>query len=270
MLKDSLGDRMKEYENVERRYFMRRQPLIIRLDGVHFHSYTKGFPRPFYVPFRKAMEHTMLDLCKNVMGCKLGYTQSDEITLLLTDDDNLNTDAWFGKNIQKIVSVAASMATYFFNKHVREQLDVMWEEDDLDPLRYAYENKIACFDARAFLLPKEEVLNVFEWRQQDCTRNAIEMTGQSYFSHKELLGKSCNDIQEMLFQRLGINFNNYPVWFKRGVCARKVDTPVTTSWDEVVIRPKWTLDYNIPIFHKDPAYVEGWLNNYSILEQKEN
>lgn len=264
MNKDSLGDRMKEYENVERRYFMRRQPLIIRLDGVHFHSYTKGFERPYYEPFRRAMEYTMLDLCENIMGCKLGYTQSDEITLLLTDDDDIGTQPWFGKNLQKIVSVAASMATYYFNKNVKEILELGpgAERWNMQPLQYAYDNKVACFDARAFLLPKEEVLNVFEWRQQDCTRNAIESAGQTYFSHGQLMNKSCNEIQEMLFQEKGINFNDYPDWYKRGTCAIKVPKSVPTPEGEYVTRMKWTLDYNIPIFHKEPAYIEGSVYHY--------
>ena len=259
MLNDSLGDRMKEYENVERRYLMRRQPLIIRLDGVHFHSYTKGFERPYYRPFRLAMERTMLNLCENIMGCKLGYTQSDEITLLLMDDDTLDTQPWFGKNIQKMVSVAASMATYYFNKNVREIIEegstVYY---DIEPLYQAYKNKVACFDARAFLLPKEEVLNVFEWRQQDCTRNAIQSAGQAYFSHKQLNGKSCNEIQEMLFQEKEINFNDYPSWFKRGVCARKTPTVVISDKVGPVTRMKWELDYLIPIFHKCPSYIENF------------
>ena len=114
---------MKDYENIERRYLTRRAPLIIRLDGVAFHSYTKGFERPFYRPFRAAMEQTMLLLCEGIMGCKLGYTQSDEISLLLTDDDTIETQPWFGKNLQKIVSVSASMATYYFNRVVKNFLD---------------------------------------------------------------------------------------------------------------------------------------------------
>lgn len=264
MNKDSLGDRMKEYENVERRYFMRRQPLIIRLDGVHFHSYTKGFERPYYEPFRRAMEYTMLDLCENIAGCKLGYTQSDEITLLLTDDDDIGTQPWFGKNLQKIVSVSASMATYYFNKNVREIIELGPGADNfsMEPLRNAFENRVACFDARAFLLPKEEVVNVFEWREQDCTRNAIEAAGQTYFSHNQLHGKSCDEVQEMLFQEKGINFNDYPVWYKRGVCAIRVPKQIETPEGEYITRMKWMLDYDIPIFHKEPAYIERLVYHY--------
>lgn len=257
MNRDSLGDRMKQYENIERRYLTRRAPLIIRIDGVHFHSYTKGFDRPYYEPFRRAMECTMLDLCKNIMGCKLGYTQSDEITLLLTDDDTIETQAWFGKNLQKIVSVCASMATYFFNKNV--ELICRATAENLAPLRNAFENRMACFDARAFVLPREEVLNIFEWREQDCLRNAVESAGQTYFSHGQLMGKTCKEIKEMLANFRGINFDAYPAWYRRGVCARKMAQEVPTPEGEYVIRMKWALDYDIPIFHEVPQYIERWL-----------
>lgn len=248
MDKTSLGDRMKEYENVERRYLTRREPLIIRIDGVHFHSFTQGFERPFYLPFRECMWKTALSIAANIMGCKLGYTQSDEITLLLTDDDTQETQAWFGKNLQKIVSVSAGLATYFFNHIAR----VDYPDDE--PLHKAAVSKVATFDARAFLMPKEEVLNCFEWRQQDCTRNAIEAAGQSEFSHGQLHGKSCNQIQEMLFADRNINFNDYPTWYRRGVCIVKKPTVIETPAGEI-IRPKWTVDREIPIFHKEPEYI---------------
>ena len=263
MDKTSLGDRMKGYENIERRYLPRRAPVIIRVDGKSFHTYTKGFERPFYRPFREAMERTALDIANEISGCKLAYTQSDEITLLLTDDDALETQPWFGKNLQKIVSLSAAMATYFFNKNVENIMaeyivDHGQEEGSLAyiaKLCKAHE-KMAVFDSRAFCVPREEVLNVFEWRQQDCTRNAIESAGQTYFSHNQLFGKSCNEIQEMLFQEKGINFNDYPVWFKRGVCAIKKPTIIKAPDGKEITRNKFCLDYNIPIFHKDHDYIE--------------
>lgn len=258
-MSDCLGDRMKAYENVERRYFMRRQPLIVRLDGVHFHSYTKGFPKPYYSTFRRIMEWTMKDLCKEIEGCKLGYTQSDEITLLLTDDDTIKTQAWYGKNLQKIVSVSASLATYYFNKHVdRVTTSLVYFAWDIESLVKA-KDRVACFDSRAFCVPREEVLNVFEWRQQDCTRNAIEAAGQAYFSHKELSGKSCNEIQEMLYQKKGINFNDYPTWYKRGVCCIKRPTAVDDRKGGCLVRNKWDIDHDTPIFHQKPEYINKLL-----------
>ena len=252
MDKTSLGDRMKAYENIERRYLTRREPLIIRLDGVHFHSFTKGFEKPYYLAFRQAMWDTAESLCGQIMGAKIAYTQSDEITILITDDDTLDTQAWFGKNLQKVVSVASSMATYWFNKFA---VDAEARYEGGEALAAAAENKIATFDARAFILPREEVMNCFEWRQQDCTRNAIESLGQANFSHKQLFGKSCNEIQEMLFSEKGINFNDCPAWYKRGVCIVKTPKPIETKDGTTATRMKWTIDLDIPIFHQDPEYI---------------
>lgn len=255
MDKTSLGDRMKAYENIERRYLTRRAPLIIRLDGVHFHSFTKGFDRPFDEVFLTCMRKTMLHLCENIMGTKLGYTQSDEITILVTDDDTLETEAWFGKNLQKIVSVSAAMATKFFNEEVATCVK---NGTASDGLTNAYiHNRLAIFDARAFTIPREEVLNVFEWRQQDCTRNSIQSVGQTYFSHKELEHKSCDDIQNMLFTEKGISWNDYPIALKYGVCARKQPKIVFYALGEYVERMKWELDFEIPIFHEHPEYINN-------------
>lgn len=234
--KDSLGDRMKEfYENRSKLYLPRRVPVIIRLDGKAFHTFTKGFKRPYDEILHNTMNATMRHLCENIQGCKLGYTQSDEITLLLTDYDTITTDAWFGYGMQKVCSVAASMATLAFNKYLKELTDNYlrsdewvnhyWEEDIKE---YAYTlkkaiEKGAIFDARCFSIPKEEVTNCFLWRFLDCERNSIQMLGQTYFSHKQLHGLSCNQIQEKLFQEHGINWAKYPEEFKNGVCAKRTD-----------------------------------------------
>lgn len=259
MDKTSLGNRMKSYENIERRYLPKRAPVIIRADGKSFHTYTHGFEKPFDESFLWCMRMTMLDLCKNIMGCKLGYHQSDEITLLLTDDDTIETEPWFGKNLQKMVSISAAMATFFFNKNV----DACCTQGLETPkgqifaskgLHEAWHNKrMAIFDSRAFAIPREEVLNAFEFRQQDCTRNSIQSVGQTYFSHKELDHKSCNDIQNMLFTQKGINWNEYPLGLKRGVCAKQ--DPILISGSENAYRMKWTLHENIPIFHEHPEYI---------------
>lgn len=261
MTKDSLGDRMKAYENIERRYLPRRMALIVRLDGVHFHTYTRGFERPYDESFLNCMRQTACDVCKNIEGAKLAYTQSDEISILITDDDELETQPWFGKNLQKIVSVAASMATYFFNKHV--SLACGYKEGQWQAstgLTDAWEQeRMAVFDGRAFVLPDEEVMNYFEWRQQDATRNSIQSTGQAYFSHKQLDRKTCNDIQDMLMNVYGINWNDMPTAFKRGVCAKKVPCEVPTPEGEFVKRLKWRIDTEIPIFHKDPEYINQYV-----------
>ena len=112
MKKDGLGDRMKSnYENRSKTSLLRRTPVIIRLDGKAFHTFTRGLQKPYDTILMKAIQETMLYLCENIQGCKIGYTQSDEITLLITDYDTLTTDAWFDYEVQKLCSVSASMAT---------------------------------------------------------------------------------------------------------------------------------------------------------------
>lgn len=263
--KDSLGDRMKEnYENRAKTYLVRRMPVIIRLDGKAFHSFTKGFKRPYDEIFHNTMNSTLQCLCENIQGCKFGYTQSDEITLVLTDYDTLTTDGWFDYAVQKMCSVSASMATLAFNRWLWA-LVAEYENDYMEAWIYSQEeekyinnnedekyinnlvdavNKGAMFDARCFNIPEEEVCNCLIWRQQDATRNAIQMLGQCNFSHKELQGKSCNDIQDMLMTQKGINFNDMPIEFKRGVCCRKNE------------EGKWVIDKEPPIFTQDRGYVE--------------
>ena len=282
--KDSLGDRMKGYENISRIYLTRRTPVIIRIDGKAFHSFTRGFAKPFDDILIKSMQDTSKYLCENIMGCKLAYTQSDEISLLLVDYEKLGTQAWFDNNLQKMVSVAASMATMTFNKFfMREVLEEEFEwkagftpqsvmiqerhQKYIDNLKTAI-NKGAMFDARAFILPKEEVNNYFIWRQQDATRNSIQMVAQNNFSHKELQGKSCNVLQDMLHEQKGINWNDYPTVYKRGSCIIKVYDGIT-QYDEVgnicgyTERTKWIVDKEIPIFTQDRDYI----NKYVMLEE---
>ena len=259
--KDSLGDRMKEnYENRSKTYLVRRMPVIIRLDGKAFHTFTKGLKKPYDEIFHNTMNATMKYLCENIQGCKLGYTQSDEITLLLTDYDTLTTAAWFDYSVQKMCSVSASMATMAFNKflmHEIKRYDFEWKSGFTPQsvnIQNAHKEYIdtlmkkagtgAMFDARCFNIPKEEVTNCFIWRQQDATRNAIQMLGQCNFSHKELQNKSCNDIQDMLMTQKGINFNDMPTEFKRGVCCVKDGG--------------WVIDKEIPIFTQDRDYVEKY------------
>ena len=274
--RDSLGDRMKEnYENRAKTYLVRRMPVIIRLDGRAFHTFTKGMKKPYDEIFHNTMNATMKYLCENIQGCKLGYTQSDEITLLLTDYDTLDTDAWFDNNVQKICSVSASMATMAFNKFLRKYADEyyksIWDDivEDWNGDNKYYEilynatEKGAMFDSRCFNISESEVTNCFIWRQQDCTRNAIQTLGQCNFSHKELQGKSCNDIQDMLMLQKGINFNDMPTEFKRGVCCIKEEyypDPMpgyeNCEIDAASVRTRWVLDKEIPIFTQDRNYVE--------------
>ena len=266
--KDSLGDRMKQYEYVTRNYLTRKLPVIIRLDGKAFHSFTRGFKKPFDEIFVKSMQDTMKYLCENIQGCVLGYCQSDEITLVLVDYQSREASAWFDNNIQKMVSVSASMATLAFNKFFAENAwifrnNIRYDEDDyLDKVEYnqwaIYSkaiNKGAMFDSRVFTLPKEEVVNCLIWRQQDATRNSIQAVGQANFSDKELHGKKCNDIQDMLMLERGINWNDFPTHLKRGSCCIKKPFKINEGTDQETIRNKWVVDTEIPIFTQNKNYV---------------
>lgn len=264
---DELGKRMKEfYEAVPKTRLVRRTPVAIRIDGKAFHTFTRGFEKPFDEVLGRAMRETMKYLCENIQGCVLGYTQSDEITLILIDYKKLTSSAWFDYEVQKMCSIAASMATMAFNKYFAEEVKKFIASKDpvfisseeiklVDVYERAFE-KGAMFDARVFNIPKEEVANLIYWRQLDATRNSIQMVGQANFSHSELQNKSCNVIQEMLFQERDINWNDFPTHLKRGSCCVKSDVSVTFATEHedgpvttgAVERPHWEIDLEIPIF----------------------
>ena len=194
-----LAVRMKGYENVQRNYLTGRMPVLIRVDGKSFHTFTRGMERPFDHVLINAMWETAKYLCANIMGAKIAYVQSDEITVLLTDYDTLQTQAWFDKNVVKMISISASMATMAFNKAFND----LASSD-------THRNKAgtAVFDSRVFTIPKEEVCNAFIWRQQDATRNSQQMLGQAHFSHKQLNNLTCKQIQDKLMLEKSINWND--------------------------------------------------------------
>ena len=268
---NSLNVRMKEnYENRAKTYLTRRCPVIIRLDGRSFHTFLKGFKKPYDEIFHSAMNATMKYLCENIQGCKIGYTQSDEITLFLTDYESLASDAWFDYNVQKMCSIAASMATLAFNRilegeiynYGRKRLSSNFDEEYYGTVR----KKIAVgamFDARVFNIPKEEVTICFVWRQKDATRNAIQMLGQTYFSQSQLSGKSNSDIQDMLMLEKGVNFNDMPVEFKRGTCCIRNYQVCAPYGNYMYFKDlkdgEWGIDQNIPIFTEDREYIERFI-----------
>lgn len=237
-MNDDLRTRMKSYyENIPKTKLMRRTPVAIRIDGKAFHTFTKGFDRPFDKVLMTTMQETTQYLCENIQGCVFGYTQSDEITLILIDYKRLNSSAWFDYEVQKMCSIAASVTTMAFNKIFDMNVDKfiynpdnaeMTEEENVHAVNLMYSYKLAStkgamFDARCFNIPKEEVTNLIYWRQLDATRNSIQMVGQANFSHKELQNKNCNDIQNMLLTERDINWNNYPTSCKRGTAIIKED-----------------------------------------------
>lgn len=247
MRNDNLGDRMKKYEYVSRTHLTPRTPVIIRLDGKSFHTFTRVFEKSFDEIFSKSMQETMKFLCENIQGCVLGYTQSDEITLVLVDYKELDSQGWFDYNVQKCVSVAASMATMAFNRSfykliLRYRLSIykVKSSEQIDIYEKAAANG-AIFDARIFNIPKEEVTNCILWRQNDASRNSVQMVGFANFSQKEMQGKSCSEVQDMLMLQKGINWNDFPTKFKRGSCCVRKQVKGSE-------RPHWVIDNEIPIF----------------------
>ena len=181
----NIGDRIKEnYEKRDKRYLTRRMPVIVRVDGRAFHTYTRGMDKPFDSTLMMSMTVAAQFLANAMQGFKVGYVQSDEASFLLTDYDKLETDAWFGYVQNKIESISASIMTAHFNRMMKSHVD----------------DKTAYFDARAFNLPREEVSNYFLWRAMDWERNSVSMYARAFFSHRELNKKRKGDIHEMLYQ----------------------------------------------------------------------
>ena len=234
----NLHERMKQYEGVSQTYLMRRTPVIIRLDGVAFHTFTKNFDKPLDEVLSTAMKITTLYLVNNIQGCVLGYTQSDEISLVLQDYKKLDTGAWFGYNVQKLVSVSAKMTTAQFNKLFNRFIAFLPYGTN-DRYREAITENVG-FDSRCFNLPFEEVNNYLIDRQQDAERNSINLLAQQYYSQKELEGIKSNELQNKLFTEQGINWNDLPDYQKRGFLVLPDKAPLET-----------------PIFSKEPEFVNS-------------
>lgn len=242
-MKDPIGDRMKEnYENRTRFALPRRSYTIIRIDGKAFHTYTRGLNRPFDDGLMEDMDLTAAYLCKNIMGAKFAFVQSDEISILLTDFEEIGTQAWFDNNIQKMCSVSASMATRAFNELRLRRLgeNMRWAE----------------FDSRVFQIPqRNEVENYFIWRQQDTVRNSISSVAQSMYSSKELHGKTTNMMQEMIFKK-GTNWNDLESQYKRGriILKQFYFKEAETEKSESTMRSHW-VTCEVPIFTQERDFL---------------
>lgn len=245
-----LDERMKKYEYITRHYLMCRTPVIVRIDGKSFHTFTKGMKKPFDNIFMESIQDTMKYLCENVQGCVLGYCQSDEISLVLIDYGTFETSAWFDNNISKIISITSSMASVYFNQQFSlNLLDYKIKNRESKDRDVEYENRLFAnisslpvFDSRTFNLPKEEVNNYFVWRQQDAIKNAIQMIGRAYFTHKELENKNGKEIVDML-DNIKVDYYSFSTCEKRGTCCIKTNKG-------------WELDTEIPIFKEDKDYIE--------------
>lgn len=214
---DALGDRMKSYEMVEAgRFLMPLVPALARIDGRCFSAFTRGMNRPFDERMSVCMAQTTRALVAETGAC-MGYTQSDEITLTWLSESS-KSQIFFNGRVQKMVSALSALATIIFN-------------DLVSVLLTDYRPKRPTFDARVWSVPNEtEAANCFLWREQDATKNSISMAAQSVYSHRQLQGKRTGEMQEMLFQA-GINWNDYPAFFKRGKYAqkRRIIRPFTTD-----------------------------------------
>jgi tRNA(His) guanylyltransferase len=195
--------RMKRHEHVYRTYLPRRTYTLLRLDGRAFHSYTRGLERPFDAQFAADMDATAVALCTEITGTAFAYVQSDEISLVVTDFASVNTEPWMGGNSAKVLSISAALATATFNR--------------LRPGEPDSPAAPALFDSRVWTLADpSEVVNYFIWRQRDAVKNSVSMAASAHFSHKRLDGLNSNERQELLFKEAGVNWNDYPVGFKRG------------------------------------------------------
>jgi len=266
----SLGDRMKEYEGLSRFKLSKEYPMIIRLDGNAFHTFARNFVKPFDAILRTSLEQTAKYLLENIPGSQLAYHQSDEISILVTNYQLSNREPWFDNNINKIVSITASMATLEFNRVFIEKVAAA---QDVDPkLFYARTKAIkygALFDSRAFILPKDEVPNYFIWRQQDAIKNSVSMVSQSLFSHKSLQGlNGIAMIERMKVDEDIIYAAKYTAIERRGSVTHRLE-PVERQRDiqqkDGTVktikyqRSVWGIDNNIPVFKDNREYIEKFL-----------
>ena len=276
-MKDELGTRIKEqYEDRSRFMLPRRTYTIIRVDGKAFHTLTHGFNRPFDRDLMEIMDKTAIALCEEVQGTKMAFVQSDEISLLVTDFEDIKTSAYFDGNIQKIASITASIATAEFNSQFNKLATAAAQSGNGAGVnKYLTGDygqlKRALFDARAFTIPDPiEVENYFVWRQKDAERNSIQMVARAHFSHKECHKKSTSDLHEMLFAK-GINWNDFTSGEKRGriILKQSYTTTITPPGREPVevTRQRWVSydgtgcddRYETPIFAKDKNFLTQFI-----------
>lgn len=256
--KDSLGQRMKEYEAVTTGLrLVPKEVIIIRLDGKAFHTFTKGMERPFDTLLANAMATATLELCKDTQTCVFGYTQSDEITLVLKIPDRIKSQSYLDNKLHKQISLSASkltnkfMQTFIAESENRHRIG-LWSLEELNRYRQKYFK--AEFDSRVFNIPEWDVINNIIWRQKDAIRNSIEGLGQYHFSSKELYKKSCNDILNMLVSEKGVDWNDLPTRFKRGIACYKIYSPQYK-------RGKWALDTSMPVITEN----REWFNEVTGL-----
>ncbi len=258
-MKDDLGNRMKGYEALSRSNLDRDLPVIARIDGKAFRTFTKNLDKPWDRGLQKSMWSAAKYAAERIQGCKLAYVQSDEISFLLTGYDKEDTQGWFNYKLEKMTSVAASMVTAGF-------ISAGFNHLPQKTLGFLDGKGLPAFDARFFNLPKDEVSNYFWSREQDCIRNSVQMLARAHFSHKECNKKNNSQLKEMLLEK-DISWEKQDHFSKYGVCIRKVEKEEMVSYEvhgeqrtSMAKRNYWEVDYDIPIFYKEREYVEKYVN----------
>jgi tRNA(His) guanylyltransferase len=228
-VKDELGNRMKaDYEDALRLYVPRRTHVVLRLDGRGFHTFTAKLERPYCRRLADALDEAALKLCHEMIGCRFAYGQSDEYSFVLSDMEPATAPLWFEGNIQKIVSVSASLFTGFFNKAFAS-------------------DQPGVFDSRLLVIgQRTEVEKYLLWRQLDASANSLNMLASAHFSHEELDGRSTSEKHDLLHGK-GINWAKEPADFKRGRAVIREG------------RKGWRVDRDIPVFNRVPDYLEAAL-----------
>lgn len=258
MKKNDLATRMKAYESCYDIRIPARTYVIVRLDGKNFSKYTEMFEKPFDDKLSNVMDVATIELCK-YLHPKFAYTQSDEISLVFTDVENIETELIFDGKVQKLCSISASKVTTAFNKTMLKILALFkYNKNELFEkiISGNFPEIDAVFDSRVYIIPDfREVSNYIIWRQQDCTRNSVSMAASANFPHGLLDGKSSEEKQEMLFTEKGINWNDYLTKYKRGTIIKKQLVFVDGQDGEPVQRNKWLPDYNTPIFTQEKEYL---------------
>lgn len=282
--KDSLGDRQKQYEISSETFLVPKMPIVIRIDGKAFHTYTKGMVKPFDELLGTAMKRTMQALCKDIHTCVFGYTQSDEITLILRLPDRIKSQAYMNRRVQKITSLSASKATKYFNKFFIEEFRKLEDEqrkntveivkiigkygadsDEAikarakanlvdDKLMSNYSRKLgeAEFDSRAFNVPEWDCINNIIWRQQDAIRNSVEMVGHVHFSANQLHKVNVEGIKSMLLEQKGIDWEkDFTIYQRRGACCYRTFVKKVGKDGKEILRSLWYIDENMPVIQNN-------------------
>lgn len=272
--KDSLGDRQKQYELVQEHYLVPKMPFIVRVDGKAFHTYTRGFKKPFDSLMGDTMLEVTKHLCEDIPGAVFGYTQSDEITIVCRYTDRIVSQAWFGGRVEKIIAITASKATRYFNKIFTEkamEFDVKCKKEsaeickaigkygkDSDEVKglkdltdsnneklcktYIRKMGDAEFDSRVFNVPEWDCINNVIWRQQDATRNSVAMVGHVHFSAKQLNKVNVDNLKYKLLTEKGIDWEtDFNTYQKFGACCFKVKELKETR-GKTVERTRWHID----------------------------